>query len=320
MPLTYDQIWLERPVLCYGVLHRDSYGNGPGMKCDGMKCFVSIKVDDRDRAFPINVGTSDTQYLGWVRPDDLESLQDLDDSDAKISEHIEQVQETSEESESKDAVTVNATKGIDVSNHQEDIDWQAVKSSGVEFAMIRCGFRYIKGRNMEEDKRFEKNVLNAKNDGVKIGTYFYGVAHSVAEAEAEADFCLSLIKKFPPQWFEYPVVYDIEDDSMVSATGDDKDTLTNMVHAFCGKIEAAGYYTSFYANPNWLNNHLHGNELMKKYDLWLAHWGVDSPSRPCGLWQYTSKGSVPGIIGNVDMDWAYCDYPDRIKSLHYNGF
>lgn len=214
-------------------------------------------------------------------------------------------------------------RGIDVSDHQGDIDWRAVKNSGIQFAMIRCGWNTGIDTD-EQDRKFEQNVRNARAAGVKIGTYLYSYAGSVEEARQEAEHCLSLIGKFPKQWFEYPIVFDIEEEgkrwSIPERTGYNRDTMTEMVRAFCTTIEQAGYYASFYANPNWLNNYLHGAKLTERFDLWLAHWGIDSPSRPCGIWQHTDKGRVPGIEGDVDMDYAYYDYPARIRAFHCNGY
>ena len=96
--------------------------------------------------------------------------------------------------------------------------------------------------------------------------------------------------------------------------------MTDIVKAFCNRIEQAGYYAAFYANPNWLDNYLYSNELLGRYDLWLAQWNIESPSKPCGIWQYSSEGYVPGIDGKVDLDYAYIDYPSLMKSHKLNGY
>ena len=209
--------------------------------------------------------------------------------------------------------------GIDVSEWQGYIDWNRVKSSGVEFAMIRCG--WSTGIDAPEiDKRFYENVRNAKAAGMPIGVYHYSYARTVDEARQEAEHCLDIIRKCGCT-FEYPIVFDIEDEEWtVKATGGDKRIITDIVKAFCNRIEQAGYYASFYANPNWLNNYMYSDELLNRYDLWLAHWGVNEPSRNCGIWQYTSKGSVPGINGNVDLNYAYKDYLSIMRGEHLNGY
>ena len=204
--------------------------------------------------------------------------------------------------------------GIDVSDWQKDINWQAVKDSRkVQFAMIRSGWSTGIDGN-ETDRKFYQNVKNAKAVGMPIGVYHYSYAKTPPEARDEAKYCLSIIKGHK---FDYPIVFDIEEPRMEKLG---KDTLTNIVKAFCDTISEAGYYAAFYANPHWLNNLLNAEELVKKYDLWLAHWGVDSPSRKCGIWQYTSEGSVPGIVGHVDLDYAYKDYPTIMRNLRRNGY
>ena len=212
-------------------------------------------------------------------------------------------------------------RGIDVSEWQGYIDWSRVKSSGIEFAMIRCGWSTgIDGP--EIDQRFYENVRNAKAAGMPIGVYHYSYARTVDEARQEAEHCLDIIRRCDCT-FEYPIVFDIEEEDkkwILGATGGDRRIITDMVKAFCSRIEQAGYYASFYANPNWLNNYMYSDELLSIYDFWLAHWGVGEPSRKCGIWQYTSEGSVPGINGNVDLDYAYKDYPSVMREEHLNGY
>ena len=117
--------------------------------------------------------------------------------------------------------------------------------------------------------------------------------------------------------FEYPVCLDIEDRTMLSLSNRQR---TDIVKAFCSEIEKAGYYAMFYCNLNWLNNYLYKDELLSKYDLWLAQWCVGKPSVPCGIWQKSDKGSINGISGNVDIDIAYKNYPEIMKSKGLNGF
>jgi GH25 family lysozyme M1 (1,4-beta-N-acetylmuramidase) len=95
---------------------------------------------------------------------------------------------------------------------------------------------------------------------------------------------------------------------------------TDIVQAFCYEIERAGYYAMFYCNSNWLNNYLYKDELLGKYDLWLAEWNIRRPSISCGIWQHTDRGTVNGISGNVDLDIAYKDYPSIMKAKGLNGY
>lgn len=203
-----------------------------------------------------------------------------------------------------------ATKIIDVSTWQGNIDWSKVKADGVQGAIIRAGFGKVAS---QKDNKFERNYTNAKAVGMPIGAYWYSYATSVADAKKEAEVCLSILKG---KQFEYPIYYDLEDPSM---TGCGKSVLTQIATTFCETLESAGYYVGIYSNPNWLKNYLNYNTV-KKYTLWLAHWGVSEPSYECGLWQYSSSGSVSGISGKVDMNWGYQDFPTEIKNGKFNGF
>lgn len=203
-----------------------------------------------------------------------------------------------------------ATKIIDVSTWQGNIDWSKVKADGVQGAIIRAGFGNVAS---QKDNKFERNYTDAKAVGMPIGAYWYSYATSVADAKKEAEVCLSILKG---KQFEYPIYYDLEDPSM---TGCGKSVLTQIATTFCETLESAGYYVGIYSNPNWLKNYLDYNTV-KKYTLWLAHWGVSEPSYKCGLWQYSSSGSVSGISGRVDMNWGYQDFPTEIKNGKFNGF
>lgn len=198
-------------------------------------------------------------------------------------------------------------KGIDVSTWQKDINWQAVKDSGIEFVMVRSG--YGRGGENQIDDKFKNNINGAQGVGLNVGAYHYSYAESVDDAVTEAEFCLSIIKGYK---FTYPIAFDIEDDSMKNLS---KRELTDICKAFCNRIEQEGYYASIYTNIDWLNNYLYKDELLNRYDLWLAQWEAESPSFDCGIWQYSSSGSINGINGNVDLNISYKDYPSIINGL-----
>lgn len=200
---------------------------------------------------------------------------------------------------------MNNFTGIDVSTWQNNIDWSKVKESGIEFAMIREG--YGKRDPSQIDNCFHQNAIEAQKNGIPFGVYHYSYAQSVSDAINEANFCLDNIRPYP---LEYPVAFDIEDASMQHLG---KRTLTDICKEFCNQIEQAGYYAMIYCNVNWLENYLYKDELLQRYDLWLAHWGVDEPKYKCGIWQYTSSGNVRGISGKVDMNISYKDYPSIVK-------
>lgn len=172
-------------------------------------------------------------------------------------------------------------KGIDVSKWQGDINWEKVRASGVEFAMLRAGFGRCQGQN---DTSFERNYREAKKNGILVGAYHYSYAKTVSDAEKEAEYFLSLISG---KSFEFPVAFDIEDNSQKNLS---REEISNIVEAFCGRTEKAGYFVSVYANLWWLNNKI-SDRVKERYDIWLAQW-ADAPSYggKYGMWQYTSSG------------------------------
>lgn len=202
-------------------------------------------------------------------------------------------------------------KGIDVSKWQGTIDWDKVKKAGIDFAMIRAGF----GKESSQiDKCFLYNIKHAQANNINVGVYWYSYAKNIDDAKQEAIVFLSVIKGYK---LEYPVVFDIEDNSQTSLS---KRLKTDICNAFCNEIEKAGYYAMIYSNCNWLENHLYKDELLAKYDLWLAHWNADKPKYPCGIWQTTDKGIVDGISGTVDLNTSFKDYPAIMKAKGINGF
>ena len=201
--------------------------------------------------------------------------------------------------------------GIDVSEWQRGVDWKEVKDEGVEFAILRCGF----GRHSHQvDSYFEENYKNAKAAGMPVGTYHYSYATTVEKAEQEADFCLSLLKG---KQFEYPIAFDIEDSTQTSLS---MKQISDIIRAFCTKLEKAGYYVVLYSYKSFLESKVDA-DCKKRFDVWLAHFVEKTTYKgQYGMWQYSSKGKVNGVNGNVDMNTAYKDYPEIIKSRGLNGF
>lgn len=203
-------------------------------------------------------------------------------------------------------------KGIDVSKWNGNINWDKVKSAGINFAIVREG--YGKRDPRQVDKKFKDNINGAKSVGIHTSVYHYSYADSVEDAINEARFCLENIEGFK---LEYPIIIDVEDKEQLKLNNRQR---TDIVKAFCSEIEKHGYYAMFYCNLNWLNNYLLKDELLPKYDLWLAQWNIDKPSCTCGIWQYSSTGKIDGIDGNVDLDVSYKNYPEIMKSKGLNGF
>lgn len=208
-----------------------------------------------------------------------------------------------------------AVKGVDVSKYQGNIDWQAVKNDGIQFAMIRAG--YVTNGKMVVDERFHTNMTGALAAGVDVGVYLYSYATNEEQAKLEANLLLKEIEPYKGK-ITYPIAWDIEDEKWQG--GLSNETRTQMAKVFCEAIEAAGYYVSIYANLNWVQNKLNWSELTA-YDLWLAQWAeAPTDKYAFGMWQYTSSGSVAGISGRVDMNEAYKDYPAIIRAAGLNGF
>lgn len=220
-------------------------------------------------------------------------------------------------------------KGIDISEFQGNLtinDFIDIKSSGIEFVIIRCGYTgYGKAKNKRVDRYFENNYNLAKQVGLSVGTYYYSCATTLAEAEEEANFVLNIIKD---KIFEYPIVIDTEDNHDISnpnyasesqfSIGSNR--LTSVITRFCDLLEQAGYYVSIYASTYWFRNQLILSDL-RPYDKWIAQWSetVNFPDG-YGIWQYSSTGFVNGIDGYVDLDYSYKNYEQIMINNSLNGF
>lgn len=195
--------------------------------------------------------------------------------------------------------------GIDVSSHQEQIDWQAVADAGVQFVMLRVGYRGYEQGIIQADALAQENYLGAKAAGLQVGAYFFSQAVSTQEALEEADFLLDAIQDWE---LDMPVVYDWEYIDQDARTGSlDARTVTDCTVAFCQAVEDAGYQPMVYFNRHQAQNYLHLEELTQ-YPFWLAMYS-DRMTYPykINMWQYTSQGSVPGILGNVDINLFFPD-------------
>ena len=202
--------------------------------------------------------------------------------------------------------------GIDVSRWQGEIDFEKVKEDGVEFVIMRAGYSGTK------DFMFETYYEDAKNAGLGIGCYIYSYAQTTAEARQDAVDLMDWIKG---KTFDYPVYFDIEDECQQSLTNEER---TDLCIAFLSEMKEKNYYAGVYASKHWFVTQMELSRL-SDYPLWIASWtstGEDTGdfSYAYGMWQYTSKGSVDGIPGNVDRDVCYVDYPAYIKEYEYNGY
>lgn len=205
----------------------------------------------------------------------------------------------------------SARLGIDVSKWNQEIDWEAVKDAGIEFAIIRCGYRGASTGALVIDPRYEENIKGAVSAGIPVGVYFFTQALDEVEAVEEASMVIRLIEDYD---VDYPVFLDSESTGgRGRADGLDSDERTRAHRAFLQTIEAAGYETGVYASRNWLNEKIDMTQL-SDYRVWLAEY-AEAPTydQYYHMWQYTSKGTVDGISTNVDLNLCYMNIDTSIN-------
>lgn len=197
-----------------------------------------------------------------------------------------------------DGVLLTKGYGIDVSKWQGNIDW-AQASKAISFAIIRCGFRGTSGR-IAADPYFDKNIVNAKANGVKVGVYFYSRATNEVQAVEEASLAVSMAKKYG---ISLPIYIDMEDDCQLGLTTEQR---MAVIRAFCTTVQNSGFSAGVYANKYWLTNYLKTDTLPGNVSIWCAQYNTKCTyTGRYDIWQYSSKGSVPGIQGNVDMNISF---------------
>lgn len=197
------------------------------------------------------------------------------------------------------------TRGIDVSKWQANIDWKAVAGAGIDFAIIRVGYRGYTGGTLVEDEYFRKNIAGATKAGVKVGVYFFSQAITEAEAVEEASAAIAAVKGYH---LDYPIFIDTEwSGGYPNGRADNlsKSQRTKVVKAFCKTVQNSGYKAGVYASKSWYKDNLYADEL-NEYFIWVAQYNTEcNYTGKYDMWQYTSQGSVPGIKGNVDMNVCY---------------
>ena len=199
----------------------------------------------------------------------------------------------------------SGNRGIDVSKYQGNIDWGAVAASGINFAIIRVGYRGSSSGALVQDPYFKKNISGATKAGIKVGLYFFTQAVNEAEAVEEASMAMSLASGYK---VTYPIFIDTESASSGRANGLSKSARTAVVKAFCQTVRNGGYKAGVYASKSWYANQLNASAL-NGYCIWVAQYNSSCTySGKYDMWQYSSKGSVSGIKGNVDMNISYTGY------------
>lgn len=207
---------------------------------------------------------------------------------------------------------VQTFMGIDVSSHQDDIDWMAVKQAGVDYAMIRAGYRGATEGRIYADNKFTYNINSAEAAGIDVGIYFFSQATTVEEAQQEADILIQWIKGYD---IAYPVVFDwefmhhIEGNRTGNMSGD---TITDCALAFCSIIAQNGYTPMIYFNLDLAYNYYDLSRI-GHIDFWLAEWHHVPPTfyYEFQMLQYTSQGTIPGITGELDLNICFVDYAGK---------
>lgn len=195
-----------------------------------------------------------------------------------------------------------ALNGVDVSDHQEEIDWARVKADGIDFAILRLGYRGYTEGNLRLDERFEENYRGAKEAGLLVGVYFYSQAISQEEAWEEAEFVLEVLGN---RELDLPVFYDWEEVATGRTGGYATSAVGDYALDFCRAVTEGGYLAGNYFNQRYGYSIMH-LESMTEYPFWLAEYSsYQSFGFQVAFWQYTGQGTVDGIQTQVDLDLYY---------------
>lgn len=226
-----------------------------------------------------------------------------------FSKEIEQIKTRNGRKYYVENSDITSLLGVDVSVHQEEINWEKVKESGIDFAMIRLGYRGYGSGEAGLDENYVQNITGAREAGLDAGVYFFSQAITAEEAVEEANLVIESLEGLN---VNYPVVFDWEIITGDSARTDNVsvDTLTDCCVAFCETVKNAGYTPMIYQNKRTSIFKLDLNRL-NDYDFWLAEYN-EEPSYyyDFDMWQYTSSGRVPGIKGEVDLNISFKDYAE----------
>lgn len=272
------------------VLENNSYRKATNGDYDGFSVFY---IQDTS-------GQAVYKYTGWQTIDGSTFFYDKDGNYVTGEQVIQGAKYTF--SSDGHLQAGSGTMGIDVSKWNGNIDWTAVRNSGVSYVIIRCGYRGSTTGALIEDPKFRANIKGAKAAGIAVGAYFFTQAVNEVEAVEEASMAIGLCSGYG---LSLPIFLDVEHsggrgDSINAATR------TAVCKAFCNTVRNSGYGAGIYANKTWLTSYMNASQLTG-YKIWLAQYAA-TPTYTAtryDYWQYTSKGSVAGISGNVDMNIRY---------------
>ena len=283
---------------------KDKDGNQVYVKNSDGKYVEAVYADYyKDQMLYLRRANAECFYTGWQTIDGYTYFYD---KNGKYVTGEQVIQGAKYSFDSQGRMSSNSgTLGIDVSKWNGSIDWNAVKNSGVSYVIIRCGYRGSSTGALIEDPKFASNIKGAKAAGLKVGVYFFSQAVNEVEAVEEASMALNLVSGYG---LDYPIFLDVE---ASNGRGDaiDVGTRTAVCKAFCATIQNSGYKAGVYANTTWFTTKINAGSLTG-YKIWLAQY-ASAPTYTAtkyDMWQYTSKGSVNGISGSVDMNISYLNY------------
>ena len=206
--------------------------------------------------------------------------------------------------------------GVDLSYHNNKVDFKKLADSPVEFVMLRCGYRGYTEGGLIEDEKFKEYAKAANENDLKLGVYFFTQAITEQEAIAEADYVIKLIENYD---ISYPVAFDteyVEDEEARTNTAElSREDLSKICIAFCERIKEAGYYPMIYASENWFRRKLDVS-MLAEYDLWAPQYLDENDFLyDFTIWQYTDSGNAPGVEGSCDLNVSMVDYAKFVPSL-----
>lgn len=211
-------------------------------------------------------------------------------------------------------------KGIDVSKHNGNVNFEKVKQNGIDFVILRIGYRGYLDGSLNIDPTFMQNYNKAKKRGLYVGGYFFSQAKDKNEGISERKYCLKIIKD-NSIYFDYPVYIDTEwanNNHSGRADNISNSDRTDALIGFCSTMESNGFYTGIYRSESWLKTKINYNSLTM-YDKWVAKWSISAPSEKYGnynMWQYSNNYKIDGT--RFDISKSYIDFAEVIKNKGLN--
>ena len=213
--------------------------------------------------------------------------------------------------------------GCDLSYHNQNVNWKELADAGCEFVMLRCGYRGYTEGGLNKDEKFDEYAKKARQAGIDVGVYFFTQAVNEEEAIEEADYVLEIIEDYD---ITYPVAFDTEyinDEEARTNTHEISDELRSKICiAFCERIKEFGYYPIIYASENWMRRNM-DLKMLTDYEFWAPQYLEENDFLfDFSIWQYTEKGSIPGVKGDVDLDISMVDYASfvpQMREAYLNG-